>query len=804
MKFRCCSLLGAFLLLASLPAAFAQSITNIFPQFGTNGDQITITGTGFDGTSKIFFWNGSSSSVMASIFVNTPNEITANVPAGISTGPIAVQNGAGPKNPSLQTFTVVSAAPFITDISPTFGSRGDPNILINGVHFLTATAVRFSGTNAPGFTPTTDGRQINTTVPVNAKVGTNFISVTSPSGSFTSQIPFTVFSPGAVVTNVDPYFGPAGTSIKIEGVHFILGTGNVTNVLFNGKPGTGFILNSENQLHINVPNGITTGPLTILSASGTNFNFTTSSNFYGPPVINSFSPASGRTGTNLVIIGTNFLSASRVEFGGTGGAFSIGVDINPPNTNSGMIQVTVPTNVITNPFRVITSGGAIATSSNFVVLPTITGFSPQFGRPNTNVIVTGANFTAAGLNVKFGGLNAAFVSGVTFGQLTAVVPNNATNAPIIITTVDGSVTSADIFYLQPILTSFTPTNAPPNSIVTITGQNLLGTTNVSFNGQLVSPQQPVNNTSVQVIVPDGVSTGPLSVLTPGGSATGASLFYGPPMIINFTPTHGLPGTNVTITGSNFLGATAVSFNGAPASFTPPSNNTNLQVRVPTNNVFNGPIIVVAPAGAVTSSIPFQLDFTNNLGVSIVAVPNPVFVGNDLTYTILVTNSGPFSAPNVVLSNSLPPIPGAVILKSASTTSGTLNTNSNPVTVTFSSLGASGSAAVTLVVIPQVPGTITDNAVVTGPYTDPVPGNDSASLMVTVLPTPQVSIQFYTPTLVQVSWPSALTNFALQFNGSLTSSGGWSNVSAPTFIIDDMKFIIDPIGATPKYYRLKGP
>jgi hypothetical protein len=45
---------------------------------------------------------------------------------------------------------------------------------------------------------------------------------------------------------------------------------------------------------------------------------------------------------------------------------------------------------------------------------------------------------------------------------------------------------------------------------------------------------------------------------------------------------------------------------------------------------------------------------------------------------------------------------------------------------------------------------------------------------------------------------------LQFNGSLTSSGGWSNVSAPTFIIDDMKFIIDPIGATPKYYRLKGP
>jgi Domain of unknown function DUF11 len=802
MKFRWCSLVSAVLSLGVSPAVFAQSITNFVPQFGTNGDQITVTGTGFIDSvnTRIFFWNGSSSSVQASIFVNTPNQITVNVPAGISTGPIAVQNGAGPKNPSSQNFTVVSPAPFITDISPTYGSRGDPNILINGVHLLSATAVRFSGTNA-AFTATTDGLQINATVPLNAKIGTNFISVTSSSGSFTSQIPFNVFGPGPVVTNVDPYFGPQGTSIKIEGVHFI--GGSPTNVLFNGKLGTGFVVNTEYQLHVNVPSGITTGPLTVLSAQGTNFNFTTTSNFYGPPIINGFSPTNGRTLTNLIIVGTNFQSASRVEFGGTGGAFSLGVDI-PPNTNKGMIQVTVPTNVITNPFRVITLGGAIVSGSNFVVLPTITGFSPQFGRPGTNVIVTGANFTAAGLTVKFGGLTAASVSNVTFGQLTAVVPNNATNAPITITTVDGSVTSADVFFLQPVLISFSPTNAPPNSVVTITGQNLLGTTNVSFNGQLVSPQQPVNNTTVQVLVPDGVTTGPLSVLTPGGSATGASLFYGPPMIISFTPTHGLPGTNVIISGSNFLGTSAVTFNGAPASFTTPSNNTNLLVRVPTNNVFNGPITVVAPAGIATSAIPFTLDFTNDLVVSILGTPNPVFVGSDLTYTILVTNRGPFSAPNVVLSNALPPIPGAVTLKSASTTGGVLNTNGNPVTVNFTSLGASGSATVTLVVIPQAAGTITDNAVVAGVYTDPVPGNNTASLMTTVLPTPKLSIQLYTPTQVQISWPSALTNFALQFNPSLTSSTGWTNVTTPPFTVGDEKFVIDPLGANPKFYRLKQP
>jgi uncharacterized repeat protein (TIGR01451 family) len=172
----------------------------------------------------------------------------------------------------------------------------------------------------------------------------------------------------------------------------------------------------------------------------------------------------------------------------------------------------------------------------------------------------------------------------------------------------------------------------------------------------------------------------------------------------------------------------------------------------------------------------------------------------LTYTIVVSNSGPSDAANTVLTNTLPP---SVNLIAASTTQGTLTTNVVPLVVgTFGTLGQSGSATVTLTVVPQLTGTIVNSATVASAYTDPVPANNSATVSTIVYPLPVLSIQIYSPSQVQVAWPSALTNFDLQYAAFLSTNTDWSNVLTSPFSVGDQQFIIDPIDASSRFYRLK--
>jgi DNA/RNA endonuclease G (NUC1) len=85
-----------------------------------------------------------------------------------------------------------------------------------------------------------------------------------------------------------------------------------------------------------------------------------------PPLIFSFSPTSGGVGTNVIIIGTNFGSASAVAFNGASAAFSVdsGAQITalvPTNAGSGFVSVTTPsgTAISTNSFTLLNNGGSV-------------------------------------------------------------------------------------------------------------------------------------------------------------------------------------------------------------------------------------------------------------------------------------------------------------------------------------------------------------------------------------------------------------------------------------------------------------
>src|SRR5207302_8986471 len=131
----------------------------------------------------------------------------------------------------------------------------------------------------------------------------------------------------------------------------------------------------------------------------------------------------------------------------------------------------------------------------------------------------------------------------------------------------------------PAITSFTPASGPVGTTVAVSGTNFAGATPVTFNG--VSATFTVNSaTSIQATVPAGATTGPITVTTPGRTATSASSFtvINPPTITSFTPASGPVGTSVSINGTNFTSPTLVAFNGVSATFTV-NSATSIQATV---------------------------------------------------------------------------------------------------------------------------------------------------------------------------------------------------------------------------------
>jgi uncharacterized repeat protein (TIGR01451 family) len=532
----------------------------------------------------------------------------------------------------------------------------------------------------------------------------------------------------------------------------------VTGVQFNGALGTSFNLEGDTAIQVNAPSGVSTGPLTLISSFG---NVTTASNFYVPPQISAVSPPFGRPGTNVTIVGSSFIGTTAVNFGMLA-ATSFNV------LSNGAIIAVVPTNAVSGPITVMAPGGSYVTTSNFLVAPNIFSFSPYFGPGGTKVTITGANLDLGSLVVKFNGITAPITS---HNFNTAVVTSpTSTTGYISVSTSDGAFTNtSSYYYYPPSLTDFHPRFGPSNTLVTVSGNSLLGVTNVSFNGVPALTFYPTNNVFITAVVPAGVSTGPVSVSNPAGSSSSLSvLFYSPPIIFGFNPTHGLPGTNVVITGANFQGTTSVLFNGLTSSFTVPGAG-QINATVPPN-AQTGPITVIGSGGTNVSANNFVLDYGADVSVSVTALPNPVVVSSNLAYTIKIQNNGPLSATNTMLTNSLPP---SSALVSASTTQGTLVTNASPITGNLGILTPGASATVTLTVVPWATGTVADTASVGSAAIDVNPADNTYTLLVTVLPSPILTIALSNSDLLVITWPSALTNFGLQYSTNLGPGATWS-------------------------------
>ncbi len=174
-------------------------------------------------------------------------------------------------------------------------------------------------------------------------------------------------------------------------------------------------------------------------------------------------------------------------------------------------------------------------------------------------------------------------------------------------------------------------------------------------------------------------------------------------------------------GRVFLGFTTVTTDAnGDASFTAtvPTPPTPLLVYTATATVMPSP-------GLYTDTSEFSATITldADLAVSLVDPPDPVGVGQDLTYTVTVTNNGPHDALGVVLADMLPT---GVTFVSAVPSQGTATQSGGVVTASLGSLTPGAFATVTIIVQPTITGTITNTVNVTSTSNDPDPTNNTAS------------------------------------------------------------------------------
>jgi uncharacterized repeat protein (TIGR01451 family) len=121
--------------------------------------------------------------------------------------------------------------------------------------------------------------------------------------------------------------------------------------------------------------------------------------------------------------------------------------------------------------------------------------------------------------------------------------------------------------------------------------------------------------------------------------------------------------------------------------------------------------------------------TSDLSVTKTDSPDPVAVGQELTYALTVTNNGPDDATGVMLTDSLP---ANVTFQSAS--SGCVHATGT-VTCSLGDLANGATATVEIRVTPQSEGTITDTASVEGDQTDLDTTDNTVSEDTTVSPIP---------------------------------------------------------------------
>jgi large repetitive protein len=403
--------------------------------------------------------------------------------------------------------------------------------------------------------------------------------------------------------------------------------------------------------------------------------------------------ASLASGANVVITVTATINASGA-FDNTATAVGVEADPNLANNtdNTG-------------------NAGVTGVSADLSIVKTLTTAGPfTIGQPVTyTLLVANAGpSTATSIQVTDTPANLTItnVSGAGCAALPCTIPSLASGANVVIT-VTATITAAGAFD-NVATANAVETDPDPSNNTDSTGNNgtALASADVSIVKTLLTAGPFTAGQSIQYSL----------VVANAGPSTATSIQ------VTDTP------TNLTIT--SVTGACVALPCTIPSLASGANTLINVTATINTAGAFNN----VATANAVEPD-PNTANNTDSVGnggttgaasadlmiVKTASAPL-VQIGDSLTYTLVLTNNGPSTATNVVVSD---PLPSNFALTSATPTQGTCS-GTTTVNCTLGTVLNGGSVTIAIQGTVTGTGSLENTATVTASETDPVPNNNTST------------------------------------------------------------------------------
>lgn len=611
----------------------APTITSFSPDHGPvdGGTLVTFNGTNFSSGATVAF-NG----VEGEVTSTSPTQINMLVPPlEPEAGGLTAKRGLTAvniipvdvvvKNTPDQETTLEHAyiyttkdAPVLTSISPNTGkTSGGTSVTLRGSKLIDATQVSFDGVAAPSI-HVESKNEITAITPAH-DAGAVTVGVITPNGTSTLENAYTYGSAPAL-TNVSPNTGTlsGGQTVTLQGSYF---TGT-TQVTFDSVAATNVHVVNANEVTVTAPAHASAEAVNV--SITTPYGTSTLANGYvygnNTPALTSISPPVGLTsgGLTVTLHGTDLDAATQVSFGGVAATNVSVINGNEvtaitPAHAAGVVDVSL-----------MTPHGSSTLSHGFTygVAPSITSISPALGplSGGAQVTINGSGFLST-TAVKFGTIPAQSYTINSNTSITAAAPSETAGiVDINVTTPFGTSPSTPAnqytYTSAPILTAVTPNMTLPqnfSTFVTFSGGALTGAREghaQCTNGVIIRVVHLIvqNDTTAMAYLNNHFTLGQkatcqIRLLTPHGVTNPITftLGYHKPILTGISPNEGprVGGNRVTLTGSNLLPFSEITFGGhSIARLISVSGNT-LVVVAPQHTVGTVDVVITTPGGTST-------------------------------------------------------------------------------------------------------------------------------------------------------------------------------------------------------------